>query len=343
MAFLGVITLSYLRLLAHPNRRNAFFTGLLIGLSLGVLPQLGILIPFVLWGLFYKIGSKTDFARLVFTSGFAILLGLLPFLYLPIRAAAKPAMNWGSPDTWANFWWVVTAAQYHHLAGVPSLDIGAQRLLEGADLLLRQLLHLGIFPAFVGIRWTWHKNKPLCIYLFALVLLSFILKIYYYVLNNDVYLLPAIYAMCLCLGVGLSRLQETIRRPSYRYALVACTVILCSGSIVQFFPEVNRGNDFTAVQFAQEALALLPENAVIFSQEDETTFALWYEQILGIRKDIIVIDTRLLFYSWYQRQLEERYPTADARYLRPGGVTGLQNALYQVQGDFPDFVLQRLK
>ncbi len=39
-------------------------------------------------------------------------LGLSVFLYLPIRAAQHPLLNWGDPSHWRNFWRVVTRADY---------------------------------------------------------------------------------------------------------------------------------------------------------------------------------------------------------------------------------------
>ena len=217
------------------------------------------------------------------------------------------------------------------------------RLLGGGHTLLSQILYVGIVPVLMGVRWLWQTGRWLCLYLVALVLSSFALTIYYPVLDNDVYLLSAVYSLCLFLGIGTARLDAMLRGRVARYALVGCLTLLCGGSVLQHFPELNRRGDFTATSFAQEALNPLPERAVVLSDQDETTFALWYEQALGMRKDILVIDTRLLFYAWYRQHLLAEYPDIDGRYLRPGGITGLPNAVYQVRGMLPDFVLMQLK
>ncbi len=44
-----------------------------------------------------------------------LVLSLLPlslYAYLPIRSAANPPVDWGNPETWGNFWEVVTRKQY---------------------------------------------------------------------------------------------------------------------------------------------------------------------------------------------------------------------------------------
>jgi len=50
--------------------------------------------------------------RLILSCVAVFALGLLPYIYLPIRAAADPPMNWGNPSTPANFWRHVTRAEY---------------------------------------------------------------------------------------------------------------------------------------------------------------------------------------------------------------------------------------
>src|SRR5207253_9931120 len=42
----------------------------------------------------------------------ALVLGLLPYLYLPLRAAQHPPLNWGDPETLQGFLTVVTRRGY---------------------------------------------------------------------------------------------------------------------------------------------------------------------------------------------------------------------------------------
>ncbi len=41
-----------------------------------------------------------------------LLIGLLPYLYLPLAAGRNPDMNWGDPENWTNFWRVIGRHQY---------------------------------------------------------------------------------------------------------------------------------------------------------------------------------------------------------------------------------------
>ena len=50
--------------------------------------------------------------RLALGCGRMFLIGLLPYLYLPVRARANPPINWGNPSTVQQFWQHVTRYQY---------------------------------------------------------------------------------------------------------------------------------------------------------------------------------------------------------------------------------------
>lgn len=50
--------------------------------------------------------------RLIAVCVALFLAGLLPYVYLPVRAAASPSMNWGDPSTLDRFWAHVSRRQY---------------------------------------------------------------------------------------------------------------------------------------------------------------------------------------------------------------------------------------
>ena len=41
-----------------------------------------------------------------------LVAGLLVYVYLPWRASKDPIINWGDPDTWENFRWLVMGQGY---------------------------------------------------------------------------------------------------------------------------------------------------------------------------------------------------------------------------------------
>ena len=70
---------------------------------------------------------------------------------------------------------------------------------------------------------------------------------------------------------------------------------------------MGLSDDRAAETFEAAVLTTAPPKAVLLSQEDVSTFALWYFQYgLGQRQDVVVIDRDLLGYEWYVAQLARR-------------------------------------
>src|SRR5437016_12306460 len=100
--------------LLSDNSKRIAWAALLLGLGLSVHPTLIFIAP-----LFLALTPRPSPLRpLLF-----FLLGLTVFLYLPIRAAQHPLLNWGDPSHWRNFWRVVTRADYGGLKLHPAQSV----------------------------------------------------------------------------------------------------------------------------------------------------------------------------------------------------------------------------
>ena len=126
------------------------------------------------------------------------------------------------------------------------------------------------------------------------------------------YLLPAAVLAVFCSGVGLHRLAaELARRGGLAGPFARPLVWLAVASVLALGAVGYRTQDLssnhTPLDFARATLVEAPEDAVLISQQDAHTFALWYyQQAEAIRPDVVVIDTGLLGEEWYNRQAEAR-------------------------------------
>ena len=73
------------------------------------------------------------------------ILGLSVYIYLPIRASENPGINWGNAANPEGFLWTVSATIYRGLAFGTALADLPRRLVEWADVLVRQFNALGGF------------------------------------------------------------------------------------------------------------------------------------------------------------------------------------------------------
>jgi len=72
---------------------------------------------------------------------------------------------------------------------------------------------------------------------------------------------------------------------------------------------VDASKDQRAEVFGRTILKTLPHNAMIITEDDEATFALWYFHYgLKMRGDIAIIVKGLLPFDWYRESLKHTYP-----------------------------------
>ncbi|CAG0937640.1 hypothetical protein TFLX_06589 [Thermoflexales bacterium] len=87
-------------------------------------------------------------------------------------------------------------------------------------------------------------------------------------------------------------------------ALIAVFLLGPALNVLIHFPAMNLRNDRAATEFASTILTAAPPGAIVVTENDGHTFALWYHRhVAGQRPDLAVIDRRLAGYSWYDVML----------------------------------------
>jgi hypothetical protein len=240
------------------------------------------------------------------------LLGLLPYVYLPLAALADPYVNWGDPSGWRGFVWLASGALYRGYPFALPLSHLPVRLATWAGELARQFgpwgAALGLLGAWRGAedrRWGWASGATFALYsLYA---------IGYNTADSLVYLIPAHMIWALWAALGAATVIEWARdqpKCGERGARVVLALIclLPLASLAWNWSAMDISRDSEAVDFASGALVGLPEGAILISASDGHTFSLWYmQQVRGVRPDVLVLDRDLAPYDWYWRGLERRY------------------------------------
>ena len=258
----------------------------------------------------------------------ALLPGLALYGYLPLRAAAGPAMDWGDPRTLSRFAWLVTGAQYRPLMGVPWDGIGAACGTRLGTL----AAEMGTIVVLAGAAGfvLLSRRRPRIALLLGLAFVSGLLQSALYgAFAAPNYLIPcemvlaATAAYCLTCLLGSVVLVARWARGRSRVpqmAILALALLLMGNGLRETGRgalAAGRASSF-ARGYALHTLADLPVRALILARGDQDTFPLWYAQFaLGVRPDLAVVDIDLLAWGWYVAVVHTRYP-----WLRWVGPTG---------------------
>ncbi|MFH0778491.1 MAG: DUF2723 domain-containing protein [Candidatus Eisenbacteria bacterium] len=252
------------------------------------------------------------------------LVPLSLYAYLPIRSARNPVLDWGNPETWEQFKWVVTGAQYRfRLLSMP-LGTAIGKLWPGPFLASGWVV-LGLAP--VGLLWG-RVSPRLRAGLLSMVVLDLLLVVLYDIPDFPPYFIPAGIALCFLAALGAHRALSGVSAfararaggGSARARVVrALPLTLASALLVAaVLPPTlvnKRAADATAdmypYAFGRAAFRAVEPNALIVSDYDGRTFALWFFKETEFRethRDCVVALKGLLMWPWYTENLSKLYP-----------------------------------
>lgn len=240
----------------------------------------------------------------------ALVLGLAVYGCLPLWAARTTWPSWGDQRTLYGFWTHVSGSEYRYLVGVVPWREQLGRIGYATRDLLNQPGWIGMA---LGLGWGfpygWREQRPLLLLTAIIALGSLGFAASYGGADSTVYLLPWTWVWCLWAGFGVYALGALLA-PAHRTWLI--------GGLLLLALDVGRRGANQAASLSLHGdtrerdrriaqLRTLPDQAVLLSSDDATTFGAWYVQrALGIRPDIDVIDTRLVSRQWYQAQIQRR-------------------------------------
>ena len=236
------------------------------------------------------------------------LLGFAALLFLPVRAAADPALNWGDPSTLGRFLWTISGRAFHKTAGAEhTSSLGqdaAQSVFAVIEAATLPLALLALVAIYLLIRNREQLEATVC--LVAVAALAVVGRA---VLGFDpetpdhhAYLVPAIVAVIALGAIGLTLIARAIERrgaPS-ALALPIAAVALIILAAVQYMSNRDRStlaNARASDQLIEATIAGLPPRALVLSAYFETRFQLYAaSQVFGARPDVTILDRSFLTY-----------------------------------------------
>ena len=310
-------------LLSH---RPAFWVGLALGLSLTTHLSSGLMVPLAVWGV-----GRGRVPHLL--SG--LLLGLTPYLLIPLLAQNPTPVVWGDPSTVSGWLWVVSGRVFASNVFALPLAQWPTRLAEWGlrpfsqfTLLGLPLLFYGLYvlrglgehddqegettgnpvvgdlptstPVVPPLRTTHHAPRTTHHALLLTALAYTLYAFTYTSVDAIIFLLPALLLLSILLTFGLQTLGK------WGWVLPLTLVALNFGA-------VNLRNEVGPRPQAIQLLQAMPQGAVLLVPGDETLFTLWaLQQGEGQRPDLILVDTNLFAFDWYRQRLARLYPQLTA-------------------------------
>ena len=206
------------------------------------------------------------------TLGLAVLLAVAGFslhLYAPIRALARPKLDWGDPSTLANWWRYLTAEQYRGRM----FHLPFSKVIENLTTFTRDLPHefwwLGLLAAIGGAVVLARRDRRLFVFTAFVFLIAVVWAVNYDIpWEIDVYYLPATLMLAIWIAFGLQWLADRRLAP---LALAVPALVLLTNFAV---------NDLSRQRFisdnGRDVLASAGPKSVLILPATNPTFAILY-------------------------------------------------------------------
>jgi hypothetical protein len=249
------------------------------------------------------------------------LLTVALYLLLLVRAGMHPIANWGNPSTISALWKHVSAGEYHHFLTSRSPGAMLLELARWPGRLRAQFTALGGVAAVWSLLLLAVRAPRAAAVLMSTLLVDLIIVARDAAPVVPSYLHISYVVLAMALGAGVLLLPAVFTKPGRPRRLAGG--IACAGggalALVLAFhtqPAVNLHGDYALEKTARADLAAVPPDGLLMTFDDNPLFALWYVQdVLGVRRDVVVWSLNLVLDPWYGPTMHRRYPTVIPAYL----------------------------
>jgi hypothetical protein len=256
------------------------------------------------------------------------LLALACFLYLPVRSATGPVVNWGAPHNLARFLWTVSARAFQNAplrepvsTGGEEISLVTEAIVDAVSL---PLALLAVLAVYLLLRRPGFRGEA--IFLAAVTVISAGARV---LIGFDpetpdhyAYLLPGIATLTVLAvaGVGglLSWLTEQKRVPGLTSCVVGALLLLVPFQLAENWQAANLAGGYAADEYARWQLDRVPPRSLLLLAYFQTSFRLAaLEVVEAARPDLAVLDRSLLTYPGGAEQAVRRHPDLAALVAAP--------------------------
>ncbi len=285
------------------TRRTGFLFALMLGLSFSNHMTTIMLAPAFLLHYGLSAGFSRDSLSRLLKLLPPFLIGLLPYLYLPIRSADSPALNWGQPDTLERFLHHITGGQYQGLMFTP--DVVGQQLGWFFSVLPGDFVWAGLLLVIPGVIYLYRRAGRRLLFAAVLLCTTLLFAGTYAIREIEPYFLTASLAVGLLVAAGGAWLQERVR-PQLLFLLLLLPIL----GITLHYRQVDRSEESLAETFARDLLNGLPRNTLLLTTRWDQLISptLFVQYASGIRPDVTVANLNMLHDRVYLSQLVGRHP-----------------------------------
>ncbi len=305
-----------LRLEKEKFGKESFLFAITLGLSFSNHLTTILLAPASLYIFFATFGFKRNAWIRIAKLAPPFILGLLPYLYFPIRASQYPLMDWGHPANLNSFLKHFSGGQYSVMMftkTAPKINwpyfwgkYPAEFTIVGVILVVCGL--------YAMLSSSGRGKAHLLPFIFLLFFGCLLWSMNFEILEINPYFLTAYLASAIAATFGvvwiLRLLKEKIK-VDLAMAITISAFIFSGVEVFAHYKDIDESGNYFVEDYTINMLKSLPKDAIIFTSSWDfwASGAFYYQLVENIRPDIFVVDVAMLRdRPWYYNHLKQRAP-----------------------------------
>ncbi len=296
-----LVALTLYALLAWRDSRRdecILAAALLSGLSMTAHMTSGLLVPAAVLFVFLVDRTQLVRARLVAKGVGLFVLGLSPYLYLPIRASMDPPANYANPSNLQNFWFILSGGNFRAQMFVFGPDRLPERLGLYYGELVRQVPVPLLAVAALGVFVLLLKDRSLAALLGTLLAGYLLFALEYGISDINPYFIPTYLLLAFFLAAGLGRLLEWLWKIAWIFSLpqglAPAAILLVVFAFTVFGAldtrtEVDQSGNYEARRVLESVARNTDSGSTVMGQRETST--LRYMQLVEGRREDLEIQT----------------------------------------------------
>ena len=251
--FVSLIVLVLLVWRDTRENRYLLAVALLMGLSLTNHLTSGLLLPAAALFVFMVDRQKLLDRWLVLKGATLFFLGLLPYLYLPVRALTGPPFYEGDPGSFAGFLDLVLSRELGIGFGTIGWDVVFSRIADLPGYLLDEF-HFGLLlVAATGIIVVFRKDRAAALLLGIPCLGWLVYAIDYDIFDYFIYFIPSYLMLALFIASGTGAILDRAERFVARHSLLLRRAVPVLISIpLLYLALADVGEDYPRLDYSQD-------------------------------------------------------------------------------------------
>ncbi|MBU1097375.1 MAG: DUF2723 domain-containing protein [Bacteroidetes bacterium] len=317
---LNVILYLLIRIYSESGKRLTslwYLVAIMFGLAFANHMTILMLIPATVYIFFAKekFGKEQSLLIAKLSSVFIAVIGLF-YSILPVLASTKPVLNWGNPVNLENIIRHVSGKQYRVWL-FSSFDAAKKQFINYFASLPQEFGFLVLILILFGLFKFYKTNKHIFIFYGISFLFTVLYASNYDIHDIDTYYLLANISLSIFAAFGFYFLSELLLSKNLPSVTILIAALVLSGYQLFFnIEECSQKNVYIFEDYTKELINSTDKNSIVLSYQWDyfISASYYYQNVEGLRNDVIIIDKELLRRSWYYDQLKNNNKNLFAGY-----------------------------